>query len=174
MSKAEALGPAWQPTYIEAKLIAQARKRGYEGTVDQLDDEQVGKVFELVELMTNEQHLRTYPNEAARARLLSTSAQGIRTLKATKLYRDAFLQAIELRAMEGTAAALPTMQARASNDQDPSGVAAFEKMMRVAGIGQNKGVTVNKTNNNVQVNISFDQQMKNFVKERQGKMVDAE
>ncbi len=166
------LGPAWQPAYIEAKLTLQAQKHGHFGTEPELSEEDQEKVMELVALMTTEDLLKTYDTEAKRGTLLGTNARRIRTLKATKLYKDALVQALTNNGLEGVARAVSTMQSRAMDPTDRAGVAAFDRLMRLGGVGQKEPSKFVKNVTNNTLNMTVDQQLQKFVAGRREQVVD--
>ena len=171
---ASKLPKVWEPAYIEAKLALKAHKHGYEGTEPDLSEEDQEKVMELVAMMTDEVLLGVYPTEGARAVALGTNAQRVKTLKATKLYKDALIQALTVKALEGTAQALPNMAAKASDREDNNAVGAFDKLMRVGGLGTKTAMTITKNSTNkTEVHVTFDQQVQGYLSKRnQAKIVD--
>lgn len=162
------LGPAWQPAYIEAKLTLQAQKKGYFGTEDDLSEEDQEKVAELVALMTTEDLLKTYDTEAKRATLLGTNAQRVRTLKATKLYKDGLIHALQTHGLESVAQTMGTMRARAADVTDRQGVAAFDRLMRLGGVGQKEPSKFVKNVTNNTLNLTVDQHLQKFIAGRRG------
>lgn len=171
-SKWRQTGKAWQPAYIEAKLAVQAQKHGYYGTEPDLSPQDADKVMELVEMMTTASLLETFDTESKRGKALGVSAQRIRTLKATKLYKDTLVNALQVRGLEHTASAMPTMARRAADAKDPAGVAAFDRLMRLGGIGQKNASTFTKNVTNTTVHLSVDQQLQKFVAGRKGQVID--